>query len=373
MADTLKSKYERPTVERIASMIAKAHPGFKRKAFVESALDGFDQLELMDRGRAIARAMRKHLPQDIPQALDILLRSLGPALSDERSFGMGSFAYLPHSFFVAEHGLAHFDIAMDFQRELTRRFTSEFCVRAFIGADPERAMARMALWAKDPDEHVRRLATEGCRPRLPWAGRLPAFQKDPSPVLAILESLRDDESLYVRKSVANNLNDIGKDHPEILLATAKSWARGAPAGRMWIIRRALRTLVKQGDPMALAILGFESGSALAVASHSISPAKARVGGSTRISATLSNPTGHALRAIVDLRVHFAKSNGSSGAKVFKLKVVDIEPGASLEVGKTLSLAPMSTRTLHPGWHAVDLLVNGQKHPIGGFQLASAKA
>ena len=163
---------------------------------------------------------------------------------------------MPHCFFVAEYGLDHFEPSMQAHYQLTQRFTAEFSIRPFLIKHTEATLARLRQWARDPNEHVRRLVSEGTRPRLPWASRLPAFQADPAPVLALLELLKDDPALYVRRSVANNLNDIGKDHPRVLMQTAQRWMRDATPERAWVVRHALRWAVKQGDPAALKVLGF---------------------------------------------------------------------------------------------------------------------
>ena len=169
---------------------------------------------------------------------------------------MAAFLYMPHLFFVARHGLDHFEDSMRAQYALTQRFTAEYSIRAFLEKHPEATLARLREWAADPSQHVRRLVSEGTRPRLPWAPRLRAFQKDPRPVLELLELLKDDPELYVRRSVANNLNDIGKDHPALLTAVAKRWLRGATPERRWIVDHALRSAVKRADAGALGALGY---------------------------------------------------------------------------------------------------------------------
>ena len=169
---------------------------------------------------------------------------------------MAAFLYMPHLFFVARHGLDHFEDSMRAQHALTQLFTAEYSIRAFLEKHPGATLARLREWTADPSHHVRRLVSEGTRPRLPWAPRLRAFQKDPRPVLELLELLKDDPELYVRRSVANNLNDIGKDHPALLTAVAKRWLRGASPERRWIVSHALRSAVKRADAGALGALGY---------------------------------------------------------------------------------------------------------------------
>lgn len=235
--------------------------GFDAQAFCHTALDGLAPLGLMDRGHKLAEALHAHLPGTFAQATDILLASLTPPLTGTEDFGLGVFFYLPHTSFVARYGLdaAHnggddpFEVAMRAQHALTRRFSAEFSIRPFLVRDQTRTLARLLEWTTDPDPHVRRLCSEGSRPRLPWGMRLTAFVQDPGPVLPILERLKDDPSLYVRRSVANHLGDIAKDHPERVFALCQAWLDGASNERKWLIRHALRHPAGKGHPTALAL------------------------------------------------------------------------------------------------------------------------
>ena len=368
MAEPLKSSYGPAIPRRIGAMIAAVHPDFDERAFVRDALRGYDALELMGRGRHIARALHGHLPRDFPVAARILVASMGPPQAGGGS-GLAPFLYMPHAFYVAEHGLDHFEEAMAAQHAITQRFTAEFSIRPFLQRHPERTLARLHEWTADPNEHVRRLVSEGTRPRLPWAPRLPAFQRDPAPVLALLEALRDDPSLYVRRSVANNLNDIGKDHPELLVEVCRRWMRDAPPEREWVVRHALRVAVKRGDAGALRVLGFAGGEDLAVEAARVGPGRARIGGSVRVEFDVANRGRRPQRAVVDFRIHYVKASGRASPKVFKLKAVELAPGERVSLAKSVSLADMTTRRHHPGRHAVDALVNGRAVPLGTFLLA----
>jgi 3-methyladenine DNA glycosylase AlkC len=282
---------------------------------------------------------------------------------------LGSFIYLPHTVYVAEFGLEHFELSMQAQHTLTQRFTAEFSIRPFLQKHPEATLERLAEWTADPSEHVRRLVSEGTRPRLPWASRLPAFQRDPAPVLALLERLKDDPSLYVRRSVANNLNDIGKDHPDVLAATATAWLRDATTpARRWIVQHALRSAVKRGEPGALAALGFGASADVVIDQASITPPSAVVGGTLAVAFDVTNNTAQAQRVLVDFAVHYVKANGQSRAKVFKLKTLDLAAHETQRVGKTISLAEMTTRKHYPGLHRVDAILNGGARSLGSFEL-----
>ena len=276
---------------------------------------------------------------------------------------MDAFRFLPFGLFVAERGLddAHFDASMKAQYEITKRFTSEFSIRAFFERHPERTLARFREWARDSDPHVRRLVSEGSRPRLPWAGRLRQFQKDPRPVLELLELLKDDESEYVRRSVANNLNDIGKDHPEILIEVASRWLKGA-SGRAALVRHALRFLIKQGHPGALKALGYGQKASVTV-SGSAAPARVRIGDKVRVTVKVTSRSRRSQRLSVDLSVGYVKAGGSRRAKVFKVSVLELAPRQCVALSKVLSFAQHTTRRHFPGRHPMDAIVNGVSYPI----------
>ena len=368
MAEPLKNSFGADVPKALAQQIRQIHPQFDATAFVKGALEGYDALELLPRGRHIAKTLRQHLPDDYRRALHILLESTRVPAQRTAPNGMSGFYFMPHCQFVAEFGLGHFEESMQANYLLTQKFTAEFSVRPYLIHHQEATLARLREWTQDPNEHVRRLVSEGSRPRLPWATRLPAFQADPKPVLELLELLKDDPALYVRRSVANNLNDIGKDHPKVLNDVAKRWLRGAPPGRAWIVKHALRWAVKQGDAGALQVLGFGKPAEVTVSQARINPAKARVGGAVRIEFTLGNPTSKPQELMVDFQIHYVKASGGTAPKVFKLKVLGLPPKGSVQLGKTVSLREMTTRKHHAGQHRVDVIVNGKSLELESFEL-----
>ncbi len=256
---TLKSLLDREAIACLAHNLALAWPRFDRRSFLRTAAKDLSPLSIMQRGLHLARVLRAHLPSRYADAVDVLLRSLPPANTATKDLGLGVFFYLPHVSFVATYGLdpEHNDGADPFETsmlahyELTRRFTAEFSIRPFLIRAPERTLARLVEWTRDPDPHVRRLCSEGTRPRLPWAQRLPAFVRDPRPTLPILETLKDDPELYVRRSVANHIGDIAKDHPDLAFALCERWLEGATPERKWLIRHAVRHPAKHGVAAAL--------------------------------------------------------------------------------------------------------------------------
>ncbi len=368
MAEPLKNSFGPEVPERIARMIEAAYPNFDSCAFLARALDRYDELELTPRAKRIAAAMAEHLPADRLRALEILIASLGPEIEESELQGMDSFVYLPHVYFVAEHGLEHFEVAMRAQYEITRRFTAEFSIRAYLERYPAATVARLRSWAGDPNVHVRRLVSEGSRPRLPWAPRLRRFQEDPTPVLELLELLKDDDEEYVRRSVANCLNDISKDHAERVVETARRWWPHAGHDGRRMIRHALRTLVKQGHAGALDVLGYGGDSTAVIEAVRCTPESVSIGGKVRLEIEVANPSEEPAAALVDIRVYFVKANGSIAPRVFKGGELNLGPGEQAVIRKTLSVAQLSTRTHYPGRHAIKVLLNGRAHPGGGFEL-----
>ncbi len=368
MAAALKDQFGPSVPRAIADMLVAVHDRFPRAAFLRDALAGYEPLSLTERARQISRALHAHLPADYPQAIRLLLASSRVSHAHRAAQGMGGFLFMPHMMFIAEHGLDHFEASMQAQHELTQRFTAEFSIRPFIERHPEATLARLAQWTQDPSPHVRRLVSEGTRPRLPWASRLRDFQRDPAPVLALLERLKDDPELYVRRSVANNLNDIGKDHPDLLADVARRWLQNASPERRWIVRHALRSAIKRAEPGALSALGYGAAPTLAIERVRIEPKRLHEGGSVDIGFELHNTGAHSQSVMADFVVHYVKANGSTSAKTFKLKAVTLVPGERVELAKTLRLVPMTTRKHYPGEHRVQAQLNGRLHDLGTFRL-----
>jgi 3-methyladenine DNA glycosylase AlkC len=366
MPEPPKNQFGPDVPATIGGMIKAIAPAFDADAFTRDALLGYEALALMPRGRQIADALHRHLPSDYVRAAEILVASAAQPVSRLVGSGMAGFLFMPHMFFIAQHGLPYFELSMQALHALTQRFTAEYAIRPFLQQHPERALQQLALWTQDPNEHVRRLVSEGSRPRLPWAPRLPAFQRDPRPVLDLLERLKDDPSLYVRRSVANCLNDIGKDHPQVLIDTARRWLVDARAEREWIVRHALRWAIKQGDAGALDVLGFGDEAQVRIDETGIVPGSAPIGGAVQVMFVLHNADTRRQELLVDLKVHYVKANGSTSAKVFKLKSLQLGVHDATRLQKKISLVDLTTRRHYPGRHRVEALVNGQAIAIGSF-------
>ena len=383
MAELLKDKFGPGMVHRAARDLKSVDPNFDSDGFTKMALEVFEALELTPRCRQISNAMAAYLPDDRGEAIDIVIASLGPPLEncdpdDAAPTGdpeidgnvMAGFFYLPHGYFLADHVEGHFEKVMEANYEITKRATSEFSIRTPLRDNTEATLAYLARWVDDDNVHVRRLVSEGTRPRLPWSFRLKTFQEDPTPVLQLLERLKDDPVEYVRRSVANNLNDIAKDHPDVVNEIAKRWWADGDKNRRRLVGHALRTLIKAGDPAALDVLGYSSRSPARVGEVQIDPIEVAIGGKVKVVVTIENPSAQQAGALVDIVVHFVKADGSTSPKVFKGGELDLGAGESGQIRKTISLAQHTTRKHYPGTHMLEVAINGTNQPGGQFNVAA---
>lgn len=343
----------------IADAVALLAPRFDRRRFLQLTLDGLDQRELMDRLRQAALALGAALPGSYRDQLAVVLQ-LAPKIGH-------NFVGVSLCDFVARFGLDDPEASLDALRQLTRYGSAEFAVRPFLVRDQARTLAVMQTWAREPDEHVRRLASEGSRPRLPWGLRLAALVRDPSPVAQILEQLRTDPSLYVRKSVANHLNDITKDHPNWVIERVTAWDR-THAGTAWIVKQALRTLVKKGHPSALALLGVGGAPKLRIDRFTVTPRRLKLGNRIILEAKLTSTARRQQQLAIDYVVHYVKSGGGTSAKVFKWKVIFLGSGEALALNKTQVVRDFTTRRHHIGVHRIELQINGRRLAETAFVL-----
>jgi len=359
-APSLKDWFDEARYRTLAGQLASLHPRFDRKSFLRLALDGLEERSLMQRLRRTSEATREALPLGYRESLEVL-RELAPKIDH-------GFVTLVLPDFVSLYGHDDFDASMDALKFFTPFGSSEFAIREFLKRDLSRTLRVMHGWSEDPNEHVRRLASEGSRPRLPWSFRLTELVADPSPALPILENLKADPSLYVRKSVANHLNDIAKDHPDTTLDVLQSWDRAHPH-TAWIAKRALRTLIKEGHAGALTLLGAGEAAKVSVDSFRVTPKRVALGGEVRLSLDLTSTSRKSQRLLVDYVVHYVKQSGGSSEKVFKWKELELGPGETVSLEKRQTIRDFTTRKHYPGNHRVEVQVNGARLAEGKFGLA----
>ena len=359
---SFKSWFNEARYRQFARDVGAISPTFDPRQFLKLTLEGLEERELMDRLRQLAIAFEGSQPGTYREKLQIL-RRLAPGIGH-------NFVAIALSEFVARYGLDDPRTSLEALRFFTPFGSAEFAVRAFLQRDLAGTLAVMRSWATDPNEHVRRLASEGSRPRLPWGLRLQALVRDPDPTGPILEALKADPSLYVRKSVANHLNDISRDHPERVLDRLECWDRTNPA-TAWIVRRALRTLIKQGQPRALALIGVHASAvrAVNVSGFRVSPGKLVLGDTVTLQASLANRAASPVALVVDYVVHYVRASGKASAKVFKWAVTELPARGELVLEKRQVIRDFTTRRHYPGPHRVELQVNGQRLAESGFTLS----
>ena len=324
------------------------------------------RLEFHGRVQQFSNALRTTLPTFVPKALSVLTKSLPTPLPNCESVTDGWLQW-PIGQFIADYGLDYFDESMEAMVELTKRFSSEFAVRPFVEQHTGETFQRLLELTDDPSPHVRRWCSEGTRPRLPWGKKLAALVEDPGPIWPILEALKDDDELYVRRSVANNLNDIAKDHPGAVVARCERWSRKSNPRRDWTIKHALRSQVKAGDPAALAIVGFGPPKRLK-SDLAASPKKVAVGGSVALTASLSTTAARSQELLIDYVVHYVRKRGEASQKVFKWKSCTLPARGALTLHKRHSMRETTVRALYAGVHRVELQVNGVRIAETTFRL-----
>ncbi len=372
--EPFKNLIDKGTVEAIGTQLQRVWPAFDSKRFHELAQTGLDALEFKARARHVSAALEATLPQDFDQAAALLEATLAPpgAQSDPRWAQVGNgalagWAVWPMGEYVARRGLQSPQRALATLHALTQRFTAEWPIRTFIEQHPELTFTTLAQWASDPSEHVRRLVSEGSRPRLPWGLQLKGLIKDPAPTLPLLLALQDDTSDYVRRSVANHLNDIAKDHPAVVAEWLERHLVHASPERRALLKHATRTLVKQGDARVLKAWGL--GKPLrGNATLSITPKCVAVGDNVELAVTLASTASRAQKLVIDYAVHHVKANGSTSGKVFKGWVLELTANEERSLRKSHSMRLITTRVYHAGHHAVDLRINGQTVASAGFDL-----
>lgn len=348
--------------ENLVPVLQHAIPNFHERQFIYHVFDReWPVLELKQRTRQITKALNEFLPASFPEATTVLIeisRLLRKTVREQQY----PYIFIPD--YIELYGLNHFSASMKAIEEVTKLVSAEFAIRPFIIRYPNETMKYLLKWSKHPEASVRRLSSEGCRPRLPWAMGIPELKKNPAPILTILENLKADPSEYVRRSVANNLNDIAKDYPDIVIKLAKRW-RGECIETDWIVKHGCRTLLKKGHESALALHGFDAHIKVSVTNLKLPP-KIRIGDLLPFRFTFMSNEKSSAACRLAYAIDYQTRSGKISKKIFKLKEGDFEPGISVDISRSQSFSDFSTRKHYPGKHMLRILVNGKEVASGEF-------
>ncbi len=361
MPEPFKNIYNPELIDGMAKHLTRASSAFDADTFLKTALDSLETLEMMDRAEQISRAIDRAFPPGFATKTDAMLASLHPdeemelkemQIDDQ---GIAGWAVAAMARVVERDGLNHPVEALAALKEMTKRFSAEFSVRPFFREHTELALATAMTWADDENVHVRRLASEGARPLLPWGIKLQSFVKDPAPLVPLLTKLRDDSAEYVRRSVANNLNDIAKNQPDLVAEIAKDWLREADTNRRRLVKHACRSLIKKGHSGALDAFGYSPPKLSNVVLSS--PSKLRLGDDLTIDISFTAQTDQKL--LIDYAIHFMRANGSLSPKVFKWTEIKVAAGEQIKLTKVHAYKPVTTRKDYAGRQIVSVQINGQ--------------
>lgn len=368
MSELMKDKYYNyDSIHKLALNIRAAYHSFQVDDFVNDIMDDtWNELELKARMRQITVNMGKYLPSDYAQALSIINQVIA---NFPEGLNGNALIFIPD--FIEVYGLdeCNWDLSIAAMESYTQYSTAEFAVRPFIMNNEERMMAQMAIWTRHDNEHVRRLASEGCRPALPWGKALVNFKKDPSRVLEILENLKADQSLYVRKSVANNLNDISKTHPDLITKIARDWY-GKNEHTDWIVKHGCRTLLKKGDKNVLGIFGLADADCVDVDDFTLGASSISMGEGIKFLFSISATDTTKIR--LEYEIDYVRPNGKHSRKIFQISEILLKANQKKTYTKTHPFRDLSSRKHYPGTHSVKLIVNGTERGKLDFELLPVK-
>lgn len=355
----LKDNIGPATVRHLADELVSAWSSFPTGTFVAHATNGLEGLELKDRTRQVATALARALPEDPADLVAVLDTAL-------RSASFEGWMVWPCAELLTPLGAEHPDIMLPFMARLTHRSSCEFAIRPCIAQHPELTFTYLHQWVSDPDEHVRRLVSEGTRPRLPWGQRLRALQQDPTPAIVLLDRLRDDDSEFVRRSVANHLGDIVKDHPDLAVKTAQRWTSEGGTYVGTVVRHGLRTLIKGGHPTALQLVGYDANAPVRLEQLSIDPLRLAIGGHAQLAVELTTDSAAPVPIVVEYLIHYLGVRGPRKPKAYRLGERILQPGVACCLRRKQTFDHASIRTLYPGDHLIEVQVNG--HVLGSCTL-----
>lgn len=362
----LKNVFSSELLEGYGRLTNSVWPGFDTDRFLKRLFDEtWSALELKERMRRISGVLKEYLPHDYAEAAHILVETTRRMVAESGEKLSFEYMFIPD--FVQHFGLDHFEVSVPALGEITRWTSAEFAVRPFLLRYPDRMAAQMLDWSRHESPMLRRLSSEGFRPRLPWGMGVPALKKDPAPILPVLENLKNDPAETVRRSTANNLNDISKDHPELALSIARRWMGHSPETD-WVVRHACRGLLKKGHPEALALFGFEQGVAGVAVEELRADVEVRIGGRLNFDFEMVNTSTNKRSLRVEYAINYCTLSGKTSRKVFKIKELEMAPGERTAFARAQRFQDFTTRKHYPGTHRIDIVVNGKIAASAEFEV-----
>lgn len=366
MAELLKNIYNQKFFKSFTAAAEKVLPHFNSRQFLKKAMDAeWEEKELKQRMRHIATVLRSFMPSDYDQSL-VLIKKLIEEIRKQDGREQG-FEYMFFPDYIEQFGQDHLQSSLDAMEYVTQFTSCEFAVRPFIQKYPDQVLKQMLKWSKHKNASVRRFASEGCRPRLPWGMALAALKKDPSPIIPILENLKDDESEYVRRSVANNLNDIAKDNPQVVIKLINSW-KGHSENTDWIIKHGCRTLLKKADADVYKLFGLNAESSCKVTDLKLDRKKLKIGEKLQFSFKLKPNKAKACKLRLEYAVYYLKANGVHNRKLFQIKEGTFNSDETYSFTRSRSFEDFTTRKHYPGKHKIAIVVNGKEMMSEEFNL-----
>jgi len=378
MAELFKNMWNEQFFSGFVKALKCSINDFDERLFLSRILDDeWENRELLQRGMHIAAVLKASLPADYKSAVGIIVEVVNhvkktPYWEDivqnslNGKYGL-SLEYAFLSGFIAEYGLDDYQTSVEAIEEVTQFTSCEGAVRPFIVKYPHEMMAQMEAWSKHPNQWVRRLSSEGCRPRLPWHIALPKLKENPAPIIPILENLKNDSSDFVRLSVSNNLNDISKDNPEIVIELAKKW-QGMSKNTDWVIKNGCRTLLKQGNPVAMELFGFDGAKMITITDFQVLTPEVKIGKSLEFCFKLLNNNKEKTKIRLEYGIYYQKANGTLSKKVHKISEKDYAENSTTQISRAHSFKVVTTRVLHPGLHQVSVIINGKEFEKYSFEL-----
>jgi 3-methyladenine DNA glycosylase AlkC len=357
--EPLKEMFNRAYYQNLARVVSTVYKPFSSTAFINEVIENLEALSLNERMRHTSQVLQKHLPDKYATTIAILKNIIQQMPT--------GYTALVFPDFVSQFGKDDLKTSLDALKYFTQFGSSEFAIRAFLKSDFDKTLKTMYAWSEDENVHVRRLASEGSRPRLPWSFKLEAIIQKPSLTAPILENLKSDEELYVRKSVANHLNDFSKDSPEYLLRLIKPWDK-TNAHTAWIIKRGCRSLLKAGNKKTMAAFGLTKNIAIDLKKFKLNTTTLRLNDELKFEFDITATKKTIQHLMIDYRIHYVKKTGAQLPKVFKLKELELKAGETVHISKKQRFQDFTTRALHSGTHILEIVVNGSVMVHKEFEL-----